>query len=132
MKVDILVVEDDKEDLDFIKEAFSEIEGISVEYFSNTLNIISFLNSSVNSLPSLIITDYKMPGLDGFNLVSFLKRNEKFTSIPLVILSGSINEAEKQRLLSAGVLEILVKPSNIEDYAKIAKNLSQTINSKIQ
>ncbi len=130
MKVDILVVEDDEEDIDFIKEAFSEIHGTSVAYFLNTLDAITYLNSVIGPLPSLIITDYNMPRLDGFNLVSFLKRNERFRNIPLAVLSGSINEAEKQRLLSAGVLEIFKKPVEIEGYIKMAKKLSQIAKEK--
>ena len=71
----------------------------------------------------LIISDYNMPTINGFSLVAFLKRNKTFCSIPLAILSGYIDETEKQRLLNAGVFKIFTKPDEITGYATIAKEL---------
>ncbi|MDB5249194.1 MAG: response regulator receiver [Segetibacter sp.] len=125
MKADILVVEDDNEDIDFIKQAFSKIEGVSVEYFSNSFDVIMYLKTADNHLPTLIITDYNMPRIDGFNLVAFLKRSEKFHTIPLVVLTGNINVVEKERLMSAGVYKIYSKPDQVKGYVRIAKELIQ-------
>ena len=132
MKADILVVEDDDEDIDFIKQAFSKIEGMSVEYFSNSFDVIMYLKTPANALPALIITDYNMPRIDGFNLVAFLKRSENFHTIPLVVLTGNINDIEKERLISAGVFKIYSKPDEVKGYVRIAKELIEIAKEQSQ
>jgi CheY-like chemotaxis protein len=129
MTREILVVDDDREDVEFLEQAFAEIKdvrSISIKSFSNYFDVIKHLKTSGDT-PSLIITDYNMPNITGFNLATYFKRNESFSSIPVVVLSGTIDETEKLRLLHAGVLKIYSKPQEIEGYIEIAKELVEIV-----
>jgi CheY-like chemotaxis protein len=60
--------------------------------------------------PDLILTDVKMPGLDGFQLAEKLRRDERTRRIPLIFLSGEVAEANARRALALGALAYLTKP----------------------
>jgi CheY-like chemotaxis protein len=125
----IFVVDDDVSDQEFLAMAFTEIAFHSVEFFSNVFSIVQKLKTiDASELPKLIITDYQMPSLDGFNLVTFLKKNARLSSIKVVILTGSIAENEKHRLVSAGVTKILLKPNSPEGYKSMVSELRELVN----
>jgi len=60
--------------------------------------------------PDLVLTDVKMPGLDGFQLADALRRDERTHKIPLVFLSGEATTADEARALAAGALAYMTKP----------------------
>lgn len=124
MKKVIFLVDDDKEDKELMEAAFTELDYYSVHYYSSVQDLLRSLKLlDETALPSLIITDYQMPVMDGFNLVSFLKRHDKFNTINVVILTSSITENEKKRLTKAGASKIYTKPSFYNDYKTIASEL---------
>lgn len=47
---------------------------------------------------SLIITDYNMPVMDGFEFINKLKKRTEFKNIPIVLLTGEINETKFENL----------------------------------
>ena len=60
--------------------------------------------------PDIILTDIHMPGLNGYEVCEFVKRNERFRHIPVMLLVGSFepfNEAEARRV---GADDYLTKP----------------------
>lgn len=122
----VFVVDDDLTDQEFLKTAFNQIDFHSVQFFSDVFSIVQKLKTLEPALlPNLIIADYKMPSLDGFNLVSFLKKNTHLSSIKVVILTGSITDNESYRLVSAGVTKILIKPDSILNYKNLAIELRE-------
>lgn len=60
----------------------------------------------------LILTDINMPDINGLELISYLRNNPNYQSIPVFIISteGSIKDIEKGKLLGAN--EYIVKPFN--------------------
>jgi CheY-like chemotaxis protein len=123
MKPYILIIDDDQEDREFIAEAFGTGQE-SVLYFPNALQVLGYLKKlDEDSLPNLIVTDYKMPGLDGFSFVSYLKRHKLYSKIKVVGLTSGMTEFEKDRLTTAGVRKIFTKPSSVEDYKQLAVEL---------
>jgi two-component system chemotaxis response regulator CheY len=58
----------------------------------------------------LVITDINMPDINGLELVSFVRSNERYRSIPLVIVSTEGSERDRDRGLELGADAYLVKP----------------------
>ncbi len=71
----------------------------------------------------LVITDINMPNINGLELVSFLKSNEQYRSIPLVIVSTEGSERDRDRGLELGADAYLVKPFDPDSLREIARNL---------
>ena len=67
--------------------------------------------SKVNDFqPNLIFCDILMPRLDGYQTCAIIKRNEKFSSVPVVMLSSKDGVFDKARGRMAGAQDYLTKP----------------------
>jgi len=71
----------------------------------------------------LILTDINMPDINGLELVSFVKSNAAFRSIPLVIVSTEGSERDRDKGLRLGADAYLVKPFAPETLRQIAQDL---------
>jgi two-component system chemotaxis response regulator CheY len=71
----------------------------------------------------LILTDINMPDINGLELVSFLKGNEAYRSIPLIIISTQSSERDREKGLSLGADAYLVKPFEPDDLVQVASDL---------
>ena len=71
----------------------------------------------------LVVTDINMPDINGLELVSFIKKNEKYASIPLVIISTEGSERDREKGLELGADAYLVKPFDPEDLRQVVGDL---------
>jgi two-component system chemotaxis response regulator CheY len=71
----------------------------------------------------LILTDINMPDINGLELVSFVKNNAAFRSIPLVIVSTEGSERDRDKGLRLGADAYLVKPFAPETLQQVANDL---------
>ena len=60
--------------------------------------------------PDLVLLDLGLPGLSGCEVVSQMKSNIATKHIPVVIISGRGDDATRQRAMSAGAVDFLLKP----------------------
>lgn len=60
--------------------------------------------------PDLVLTDVKMPGLDGFQLAQRLRGDERTRRIPLIFLTGEDGQANAERARALGALAYISKP----------------------
>ena len=71
----------------------------------------------------LIVTDINMPDINGLELVSFIKRNEAYREIPLVIISTEGSERDREKGLELGADAYLVKPFDPSELRRLAQAL---------
>ncbi|MDH3211697.1 MAG: response regulator [Myxococcales bacterium] len=71
----------------------------------------------------LIVTDINMPDINGLELVSFVKSNAAYRSIPLVIVSTERSERDRDKGLGLGADAYLVKPFEPETLRQVAEDL---------
>jgi CheY-like chemotaxis protein len=60
--------------------------------------------------PDLVILDIHMPGVDGFGVLSELRRDEKFASTPFMALTASAMQGDRERALASGFDSYVAKP----------------------
>ncbi|EPS57603.1 hypothetical protein M569_17215, partial [Genlisea aurea] len=68
---------------------------------------------------NLIITDYSMPGMSGYELLKKIKGSKRFSQIPVVIMSSENILARIDRCLREGAEEFLVKPVKLSDVERL-------------
>ena len=64
------------------------------------------------NVPDLIISDFRMPEMRGDEFLHYVKNNELFKYIPVVILSSEDSTSERIKLLEDGAADYIVKPFN--------------------
>lgn len=67
------------------------------------------------SLPDLILSDTRLPGMNGFELVEELRRKEELNGVPFMFLSSEASVESKVRGLELGVEDYLTKPIYIKE-----------------
>ena len=102
----ILLVDDNQEVLQGLRTLL-EVGGHEVQAVADPA---SALRASASFIPDLAILDIGLPGMDGYELASELRRRPGFDHTRLVALSGYGQQADQARSLAAGFAAHLVKP----------------------
>lgn len=71
----------------------------------------------------LVITDIRMPGISGLELLARLQSGEETRKIPVVVLTGDQDRTLKRQALDLGAVDLLNKPINKEDLVSRIKNV---------
>lgn len=121
-KPDIMVVDDQpsvcREVASFLKNTYT------VHSFKSGDEALDYLNENP---ADLILLDYDMPNLTGFEVLMAIRQNRSTKKIPVVFLTGETNERMRHEMLSRGANDYLCKPINsIELQQCIRKHLSAT------
>ena len=121
--LDILLAEDDPNDVFFFKQACEKLPNLnSFHAVAHARAAIDYLEAhcvhgpdGAASLPTLVVSDLKMPGGDGFDLLRWLKNHKSCKVIPAIILSASSLEQDVQLAYELGANAYLTKPGNIDE-----------------
>lgn len=121
----ILCVDDDEDDLFFIKEIIhSQGHTFDIEEATNGWDALSYLHNSLkkDELPCLIIMDMNMPRMDGRQTIGKIKEDEQLATIPIVVFTTSSNIAHKKYFESQGI-RFITKPFDYKVFTKEIINL---------
>ncbi|MCL2617523.1 MAG: response regulator [Defluviitaleaceae bacterium] len=62
--------------------------------------------------PDIFLLDIEMPGMDGFDILRYLKGDERFRSLPVIFLTAKIDFDTEIEALEMGVVDFIGKPFN--------------------
>jgi two-component system cell cycle response regulator DivK len=65
--------------------------------------------------PDLILLDLQMPRLDGFDTLRELRREQRFSSLPVVALTAYAMQGDREKALAAGFTSYVTKPVNLTE-----------------
>jgi DNA-binding response OmpR family regulator len=111
---------DDKESIGKVVSIYLKSE-YDYTFFNDPLKALEWLNNG--NLPDLIITDIRMPKMMGDELLYYLKHNELFKDIPVIILSSEESTTERIRQLEGGAVDYIIKPFNPLELKVRIKNI---------
>lgn len=117
----ILYVDDDSDDCIFLKTSLEDSgKAADLVCARDGEEALQYLNSiALDALPSLIVLDLNMPRLDGRQTLHYLKSQPRLSGIPVVILSTSENESEKEACRRLGAASYFKKPYRFDEYKGI-------------
>lgn len=101
----ILIVEDDADNAAAIRDVLED-EGYSVTRACDGADALQKLGSGLK--PGLILLDYMMPEMDGSQLAKAVKNDNRWSEIPMVMLTA--NGRAASRALAGTITQYLAKP----------------------
>ena len=109
-------VVDDDESIRLILEESLKSDGLEVKSFARAEDIISNLE---NRSPDLVISDIKMPGVNGYDLLKHLQNN--YEDIPVIIMTAFTDFQSAIDAYGSGAFEYLPKPFDLEEATTIVQ-----------
>lgn len=103
----ILHVEDDADIREIAKIALEMIGGFEVNQFSSGHEAVACAESFA---PDLLLLDVMMPIIGGEDTLRELRKIPSLDAVPAIFMTAKAHEREKQALLNAGAVAVIVKP----------------------
>ena len=117
----ILFVDDEQFVLDGLGRLLREYrQQWELRFALNGKDALEIVN---NENIDMIISDVRMPGMNGLELLEKLQADKKNNSIPVVILTGDQERTLKRQALDLGAVDLLNKPINKEDLVSRINNV---------
>src|SRR5512135_1086274 len=126
-----LLVEDNEDDVLLVQRAFGKAKILNpLQVVRNGEQAIAYLSGfgryearESYPMPSLVLLDLKMPGMDGFQVLAWIRRQQAFSDLRVVILSSSDLMRDVSRGYQLGANSFLIKPIDFERFVEISQAL---------
>lgn len=111
----VWIVDDDRS-IRWVLERALDQAGLQTQSFENAADLLKALEKS---LPDAVISDIRMPGMDGLQLLEQL--NEQHPSLPIIIMTAHSDLDSAVASYQGGAFEYLPKPFDVDDAVALVK-----------
>jgi len=122
----IAIIDDEPDILELVSLHLTK-SGFKVKKFLNGENFFKFLSKEI---PDLIILDLMLPDSDGIEICKYLKSNENFNSIPIIMLTALSSEVDRILGLEIGADDYVTKPFSPRELVARVKAVLRRRNEK--
>src|SRR3954447_7651536 len=125
----VLVVDDEPSVLFALSEGLSDRRGgVRVVTAANGIEAVAVLEAEP---VDLVLTDLRMPDMDGFELLAFLRRSH--AELPVILMTALGSDETAARLGTTGSFECLTKPFDVAALKrKIAEMLAESVKGRVE
>jgi chemosensory pili system protein ChpA (sensor histidine kinase/response regulator) len=117
----ILIV-DDSPSVRLLNTRLIQSAGWNAVVARDGLEAIEMLQAG-EKLPDVILSDVEMPRMDGYELLSSLKKDDRWKDVPVVMITSRAGDKHRQKAVELGAYEYLVKPYEDTQLLELIKNL---------
>jgi CheY-like chemotaxis protein len=126
----ILLVEDAPDDVFLFIRAF-KLAGIENRIMvahngEEAVQVLTSDDEHAGPPPCLVITDIKMPKVDGFGVLSWFLEQDRFRSVPKIVVSSSVLEKDVTKSLRLGASAYFVKPNSSAELLELVRGWKRT------
>lgn len=122
-----LLVDDDSDDVELFGDALSDI---SKDYYFYSAEdgaaALKKLRDKQHPKPSFIFLDINMPGMGGWEFLSFIKKDEELRHIPVIVYSTSSHPHDIEKALKGGAMGFFRKPDSMRELTDVLAKISKT------
>jgi CheY-like chemotaxis protein len=125
----VIYVDDDKDDIELMEEAFKNYPQVELLTFSESHALLNYINETKLSqlIPSLILMDVNMPLLNGNELLGLLRRYEHLKNVLMVLYTTSNFQNDKEAAKSLNA-QLITKPITIAQLHETIEELLKACN----
>ncbi|MGZ8517965.1 MAG: response regulator [Chitinophagaceae bacterium] len=126
-KHNILIVDDDIDDREIIRDAFEHRRTDNHYIFiENGEKLLEYLQEKDGAeSTSLILLDLNMPGKDGREILKEIKTNTRFQHIPTIVFTTSSSHRDKQIVYNLGANCFITKPDTFNKLIELASAITR-------
>ncbi len=116
----IVVVDDARVNVEVYARILAQIEDSKVVSFTSSTLAMTWL---LDNKPDLVITDFRMPDLDGLQLIEQFRTQPTSKGVPIVMITSTKEKEVRHRALELGVDDFLEKPADPVAFLTRSRNL---------
>ena len=105
-----LIIDDNRETADALKQMVDML-GVPARVAYGASPAISALSSMT---PRVVLLDINMPGVDGTEILAFLRREPRLSGVPVIIITSDDQPETRQRVMQGGAKAMLIKPATLD------------------
>jgi DNA-binding response OmpR family regulator len=114
--LDILLIEDDIDDVDLLKEALNDNNvHYQMEVIMEGDKVYPYLKDT-EKLPGIIVMDLNLPKTDGKEILQEIKASSPLINIPIVVLTTSSSKEDMDYCHRMGINKFITKPATIDGW----------------
>jgi DNA-binding response OmpR family regulator len=114
--LDILLIEDDIDDVDLLKEALNDNKvHYNIEVIMEGDKVSNYLRGS-EKLPGIIVMDLNLPKTDGKEILQEIRSTTPYIDIPIIVLTTSSSRDDIDYCNRMGISKFITKPATIEGW----------------
>ncbi len=122
----VVVVDDDEQMLKFLQEELGMV--YHVKAFNNGADALECI---IQDQPDLVVTDVKMPEMDGFTLLKRIKSNTKTSHVPVILLTSEVEHKSRMKGFEHGADAYVDKPFDVDELeARMASLIANRLRVK--
>ncbi len=114
----ILIVDDSKAMRSLLVATLETLGNIRIVQATNGFEALRILPREE---VDLVLTDINMPDINGLELLSFLRNNQVYEALPVIVISTEGSHKDIEKAISLGANEYLVKPFQPEKLLELVK-----------
>jgi len=126
----VLLVEDNRADIDLLKESFSFLKlEINLYVISDGSQVTDFLEKKGIfqniKKPDLIILDINLPGKNGFEILEEIRNDNPQIDLPVIVLTSSQHEEDILLAFKLHANAVLAKPSDFMEFNTLISSIAE-------
>jgi CheY-like chemotaxis protein len=75
----------------------------------------------LRTVPDLVLLDLNMPGVNGLEVLGYLRREPRLMDVPVVVVTAEDERLVLQRALRKGATAVIIKPASIEELEDVLR-----------
>jgi two-component system, response regulator len=122
----ILLVEDNPDDRDLTIMALQEANVANrIDVARDGEEALAYFADDTRPLPPLVLLDLKLPKIMGLDVLRRLRADERTRMVPVVVLTSSGEESDRQRCYVNGVNAYVRKPVGFDEFSAAVRELGR-------
>jgi CheY-like chemotaxis protein len=122
----LLLADDDPDDQEMFAEPFLEQNpGAHIVFMNDGHAVLEYLGRHEDNWPSIMLLDYKMPRVNGCDVLASIEKKDQYKNLHKVIWSTSDNPDYVGNCLRHGADRYFKKPNSVEELNLLVKYMSK-------
>ncbi len=107
---DALIIDDNRLTADALKHML-EVLNVPAQVVYGSGAAMALLGRTT---PSVVLLDINMPGVDGTEILAYLRREPRLLKVPVIVVTSDDQPETRQRVMKGGANGFIVKPASLD------------------